>query len=589
MLKRTLAVVALAMIVLVALQSWADTIKLKNGKTIEGTVIKFGNSYRVKLADGTTQTIPESDVVSVVKGSAPTPSPAPAPAGEKPAPKPSAGNTPAPLAGSANFAATKQRADSVDAPVLAVTIWEKFIESNPGPSDLAAAKTELEKWQKLQKDNAEKINGKWVGGDDRKKLLKEVDKLVEEAREQMDSQTLQALDKYEKALKLYPNCFEAHFALGYYHLTKGAVGSTGRGNKVEQDKAIKSLEAAVKLRPNSATALSNLAIGYNFRERYEDSVLSAYKAAKIEDTKPIVENLVNCLVYAPNGMKTNNKKIKPIIEETYVLSRKYGISVQGTGGFHYLPPEPPGKEKKAPDEAAPDEQPGIVGFGSGFFVSGDGYIITNRHVAEGKNRLFRVRFEDDSEKSAEVIAIDGDYDIALLKIKTDKPVPYLKVAAADLPNPASKCLVLGYPVPTALGYKMQVTSGEVTSTDETEPYHVTLTANTTHGNSGGPIVDRDCNVIGVLSAGKTVYNATYVKALSAGQIRSFLNRARGKYTATFDAGKPKAESVFDGEKLALEARKATLLVLIIRGDGKEAVADVDRLPTSNPSAEPKAE
>src|SRR5262245_36973892 len=143
MFKRTLAVVALAMIVLVALQSSADTVKLKNGKTIEGTVIKFGNTYRVKLPDGTTQTIPEADVVSVVKGSAPspTPSPTPAPSDPKPSATNSPGNAPAPVTGSANFAATKQRADAVDAQILAVTIWEKFIDYNPGSSDLPAARS----------------------------------------------------------------------------------------------------------------------------------------------------------------------------------------------------------------------------------------------------------------------------------------------------------------------------------------------------------------------------------------------------------------------------------------------------------------
>ena len=65
----------------------------------------------------------------------------------------------------------------------------------------------------------------------------------------MESQTLQAIDKMRKAgLKLYPNCSEANFALGYYYLKKGAVGSTGRGNLTEIDKAIKSLETAVEFR-----------------------------------------------------------------------------------------------------------------------------------------------------------------------------------------------------------------------------------------------------------------------------------------------------------------------------------------------------
>ena len=51
------------------------------------------------------------------------------------------------------------------------------------------------------------------------------------------------------------------------------------------DAAIAALELATKLRPNSAAAWSNLGIAYNFREKYEQSVLCCYKAAQIRDTK----------------------------------------------------------------------------------------------------------------------------------------------------------------------------------------------------------------------------------------------------------------------------------------------------------------
>jgi S1-C subfamily serine protease len=307
----------------------------------------------------------------------------------------------------------------------------------------------------------------------------------------------------------------------------------------------------------------------------------AHKAVKIEDNQRLAENFVNILVVAPQGMKTNNRRIKPIIEEAVLIAQKYGIPATGNGKFHYLLPKPPGQDKTGPEGETDEGPAGIVGNGSGFLVSADGYLITNRHVAEGKNRMFRVRFDDGTEKAADVIAIDTEFDIALMKIKTDKPLAYLKIASADLPNPGSKCMVLGYPVGHVLNYVMQVTSGEITSTALDDEYQVTLTANTTRGNSGGPIVDRDCNVIGVLSAGIEVYNATYVKALSAGQIRGFLTRCKDKYPTTIEPGTA-TETPFDGEKLALQARKATLLVLVIRGEGKETISDIVKVPASQP-------
>lgn len=547
----TLIVIALSLAAAASLR--ADIVKLKNGSSVEGTVIKFGEQYRVKQADGTTKIVAEADVVSVTKSTTAAPA----------APGAASGTSSA-------FASTKARAEAVDAPILAVTLWEKFIDATPTPADLTAAKLELDKWQKLESDDAERINGKWIGGAERRKLLKEVEQLCSEAREQFKSQTLQAIEKYEKVVKLYPNSFEANFTLGYYYLGKGAVGSTGRGNPAELDKAIRSLEVAVKLRPNSPSALSNLGVGYAFRNRWEEAVNYTYKAAKLRDSRAVVENLANVIIASPEGMKKNNTRVKPMLEDTVVLARKYGVSLNGTKPtFHYLAPEPPGS---LPDENSADSTaqgpPGIVGNGSGFLVSADGYIVTNRHVVDEKNRLFRVRLDDGTEKPAEVVAIDAASDIALIKIKTDKDLPYLKLAGTDVPNPGAQCMVLGYPIASLLDFQMQVTNGQITSTSEKEEYQVTLTASTTHGNSGGPIVDRDGNVIGVLSAGATAYNVTYLKALSAGQIRSFLTRIKDKWDAKLTPG-PTTYVPFDSEKLAKDTRRATLMVLIIRGDGKD--------------------
>lgn len=533
-------------------RSAADTVTLKNGTKVEGVVIKFGTEYRVRMADGTTRVIQESDVASVGRGGV----------------VPAARGTPPTSNSSANFAAVKSRAELQTVPILAVTMWEKFIDANPGSSDLPAAQTELQKWQKLHDDHAEKINGKWIGGEEREKLLTQVAQLCGEARELLDHQTLQAVEKYEKALKLYPNSFEANFALGFFYLKQGSVGPTGRGNMADLDKAIKSLETAVKLRPNSASALSNLAVGYNFRQRYEDAVVTAFKAAKLEDNKPIVANLVNTLVHAPPAMKQNNQRVRDIIPQAAILAQKYGISPQGTGQFLYIPPDAAAINTNDV-LAKSNAPPGVIGNGSGFVVSPDGYIITNRHVVEDKNRIFRVRFDDGTEKPAEVAAIDTDYDIAMLRIKAEAPLPYLKLADANLPNPGAKCLVLGFPAASLMDFKMQVTSGEISSVDEHDPYQVTLSANTTHGNSGGPIVDRDDNVIGILSAGTTIYNATYLKAISAGQIRQFLDRTKDKQSAAVQKGAA-TDTPFDSEKLAVLARKATVMVFIIRSDTPDA-------------------
>ena len=537
----------------------ADTLTLLDGTVIEGRVVPQGDKYWIKLPDGQTRTYSKGEVKAYSKG---TPA-APATVTPKPA-APATPATPAapataaatPTAGSAGFAETKSKANLVDVPLAAVGLWQSFIDNNPTSPDLAAAKAELEQWKKLDKDHAEKINGKWIGGEERKKLLQKVHDLISEAHQMEETQTLKAVAKLEEAVRIYPNNWEANFELGFLNLAKG-------GN-AKYDQAIKSLEQAAKLRPNSAATLSDLAIAYNFRQRYEQSVLTAYKAAQIEDSKEIAQNLVNSIAQAPPGMRENNTKVRPIMEEATLLARKHGIA-DGRQNWIYVRPHGADKPSDSTDDQ--DTRPGVIGNGSGFLVSADGYILTNRHVAREKNVVFMCRFSDGTEKTADIVCIDDDDDIALLKVKGDKPLPYLKIAEAESPAPGAECSALGFPIGSVMNYSMQVTSGTVSSVNPSEPYHVTLTCKITHGNSGGPLVDKYGNVIGVVSAGLTAYTETYGKALSAGQIHKFLEKNKDKIKATFEAGK--AGDKLDSEEIYKKASPATVCVILIRSGGKD--------------------
>ena len=103
---------------------------------------------------------------------------------------------------------------------------------------------------------------------------------------QQNNQTVNAVAKLEEAVKLYPNSFRANFELGFFCISK----AVSTNSLARLDQAIKSLEMATKLRPDSAAAWSNLAIAYNFRQKYELSVVTAYKAAQLDDDKEIVQN-----------------------------------------------------------------------------------------------------------------------------------------------------------------------------------------------------------------------------------------------------------------------------------------------------------
>src|SRR5256885_10765537 len=146
-----LIVLCLGLIVSVAP---GDTLTMKDGTKVEGRVIPQGERDWVKLPDGSTKYIDKDKVAGLTKGDSPTAPSTPAGATSKPA-------TPG---ATATFASVKSKAELVDTPLLAVQMWQKFIDAKPSAPDLAQANAELSKWQKLSDSGAEKINGKWIGG-----------------------------------------------------------------------------------------------------------------------------------------------------------------------------------------------------------------------------------------------------------------------------------------------------------------------------------------------------------------------------------------------------------------------------------------
>ena len=93
--------------------------------------------------------------------------------------------------GTASFATTKTRADNSDTAIAAVGLWQNFVDGKPAATDLIPAKAELKHWQEVLDGSGEKINGKWIWGEEHEKLIKQVAKLIQEGTEAINSnQTL---------------------------------------------------------------------------------------------------------------------------------------------------------------------------------------------------------------------------------------------------------------------------------------------------------------------------------------------------------------------------------------------------------------
>jgi len=137
--------------------------------------------------------------------------------------------------------------------------------------------------------------------------------------------------------------------------------------------------------------------------------------------------------------------------------------------------------------------------GSGFIISSDGYILTNRHVVDDAD-LVEVRISDGREYTAEVIGTDAGTDVALLKIKADEKLPVLRTG--DSENLEVGEWVLGFGAP--FGFDQTVTAGIVSAKRRTlgrEQYvpFIQTDVAINPGNSGGPLVSMKGQVVGINS------------------------------------------------------------------------------------------
>jgi serine protease Do len=140
----------------------------------------------------------------------------------------------------------------------------------------------------------------------------------------------------------------------------------------------------------------------------------------------------------------------------------------------------------------------ITGQGSGFFISADGYAVTNNHVVE-KAESVQVTTDDGKTHTAKVIGADPRTDLALIKVDNG-PFPYVKLSDKS-PRIGDWVLAVGNP----FGLGGTVTAGIVSARGRdigASAYDdfIQIDAPVNKGNSGGPTFDTEGNVIGVNTA-----------------------------------------------------------------------------------------
>ncbi|MGE0883604.1 MAG: trypsin-like peptidase domain-containing protein [Blastocatellales bacterium] len=151
-----------------------------------------------------------------------------------------------------------------------------------------------------------------------------------------------------------------------------------------------------------------------------------------------------------------------------------------------------------------DAEPVRRGNGSGVIVDPQGYILTNRHVVEGADRI-KVRFFDGSELPATVIGSDREVDLAVIKVEPAVPLVAAKIGDSEKMQVGDWVLAIGSP----FGLDQTVTAGIISAKERDSSelykqvgfqYFLQTDAAINRGNSGGPLINLSGEVVGINSA-----------------------------------------------------------------------------------------
>jgi serine protease Do len=220
---------------------------------------------------------------------------------------------------------------------------------------------------------------------------------------------------------------------------------------------------------------------------------------------------------APEGFADLAQKLLPAvvnISTTQTLKERSGGPPGAPGQQRPgpdIPQFPPGSpfeeffkdffDRNAPRGQRPEAQPRrATSLGSGFIIDPSGLVVTNNHVIADADEI-NVILHDDTTLKAEVVGKDPKTDIALLKVKSDKPLTAVPLGDSDQIRVGDWVLAIGNP----FGLGGTVTAGILSAHHRdinAGPYDDFLQtdASINRGNSGGPMFNMNGEVIGINTA-----------------------------------------------------------------------------------------
>ena len=213
-------------------------------------------------------------------------------------------------------------------------------------------------------------------------------------------------------------------------------------------------------------------------------------------------------VAQPIGFADIVERVKPSVISVKVnINEKVAKDDSGNDDSPFQPGSPMerffrrfgGPDGLPPGLRGPRGHGAVTGQGSGFFISADGYAVTNNHVVDGADKV-EVTTDDGKTYSAKVIGTDARTDVALIKVEGGSNFPFAKLSDGK-PRIGDWVLAVGNP----FGLGGTVTAGIVSASGRdigNGPYDdfIQIDAPVNNGNSGGPAFTTEGEVMGVNTA-----------------------------------------------------------------------------------------
>jgi serine protease Do len=250
----------------------------------------------------------------------------------------------------------------------------------------------------------------------------------------------------------------------------------------------------------------------------------------------------------------------------------------------------------------------VFAVGSGFIVDSKGFIVTNAHVVEDSTKV-TIRLQNGEQYVARIVGTDEETDLAVLKIETEKPLPTLKFGDSDAIQAGDWVLAIGSP----FGLEQSVTAGIISKVQRETPVSspfqrfIQTDAAINRGNSGGPLVNMNGDVIGINSQIATSdgnssgigfalpsneANYVYKQILSNGKVKRgylgvVLESVKTEFAKVYELPEAKGAIITEMRDKESPAGKAGLAVgdILIEFDGQQ-IANAQDLITKVASTEP---